>query len=324
LSETETLPNAVDLSGSIEEAWKQELLSDQGTRTNAEYVYASGYSPCARALCYNMTNGAERPPFPADVLARFQRGKEVERDKLIYLSRVGQRCVPSFSVVGQQQRFEMLDKKGRVAIVGKVDARLEFSRKLSAPFEFKAWSHLLTAKIETFDDLFRSPWTTKGGYQILSYLWGAKEPIGFLGIDRPGIPRIIPVELEPNKERVEEFLSLAEKALDHKEAKTLPPFIDDPDVCKHCDWFGGLCQPDVKHEAAKVLADPELEAALVRREELKEAHSEFDSIDKIVKAQLRNIETGLCGQFLITGTPGHRKEYTVKATDTWTVKISKL
>jgi hypothetical protein len=119
-----SIMSATGLSESIEEAWKQELLADQGTRSNAEYVYASGYSPCARALCYNMTNGAERPPFPADVLARFQRGREVERDKLIYLSRVGQRCTPPFSVVGQQQRFEILDGKGRVAIVGKVDARL--------------------------------------------------------------------------------------------------------------------------------------------------------------------------------------------------------
>ena len=245
-----------------------------------------------------MVNGAERPPFPADVLARFQRGKEVERDKLIYLSRVGQRCAPPFSVIGQQERFELKDTKGRTAIVGKVDARLQFSHTLRAPFEYKAWSHLMTAKIDTFEDVFNSPWTSKGGYQILCYLWGSKEPIGFLGIDRPGIPKIIPVELEPNRDRVEEFLALAQKALDHKEAKTLPDFIGDQDVCKHCDWFGGLCQPDVKHDAAKILTDPELEAALIRREELKEAHSEYESVDKIAKAQLRGIETGLCGAFL--------------------------
>ena len=132
------------------------------------------------------------------MVAKFRRGDDRERDLLADLQRIGRDAEPSFAVMAQQERFTLKDHQSRTAIVGKVDARIEIAG-VRAPLEVKAWSPFIVDRLETFADVFDNPWTTAGGYQLLSYLYGAGEPFGFLLLDRSGIPRLLPVELEPQK-----------------------------------------------------------------------------------------------------------------------------
>ncbi len=120
-------------------------------------------------------------------------------------------------------------------------------------------------------------------------------------LDRSGIPKLLPVILNDHLDRMEEFLAKAERVVDHAQAGTLPDYINDPGECRRCDFFGATCNPPMSAGGAVVLTDPELEAALTRREELKAAADEFDKIDKRVKAQLRGIEEGIAGPFVING-----------------------
>jgi hypothetical protein len=129
------------------------------------------------------------------------------------------------------------------------------------------------------------------------------------------------VELEPHLDRMEDFLARAERALDHAQAGTLPDFLDDPAECRRCQWYGHTCLPPLSAVGAAVLTDPELEAALVRREALKASASEFETLDKTVKAQLRGVESGIAGPFHIVGKwaktsrvevpPDLKKQFTV-------------
>ncbi len=252
-------------------------------------------------MVYEMTTPQTLPPWPPEVLARFRRGDDRERDLLADLSRIGRDADPPFTLIGQQERFKLRDHKGRIAISGKVDARLEINGA-RPPLEVKAWSPMMVDRIETFADLFDNPWTKSGAHQLLSYLFGAGEPFGFLLLDRSGIPRLLPVELDQHLDRMEDFLARAERAIDHVEAATLPDFLEgDPAECKRCAWYGHTCNPPLAAAGAVILTDPEFVADLTRRDELEAAAKEFDKLDRKVKAQLRGVEDGIAGPFVISG-----------------------
>lgn len=323
------------LASAIETAWGAFLMRDRRPAAPHPYVYASGFVACDRRMVLDMTQPQDKPPFPAEVLARFRRGDDRERDLLSDLARIGRDADPSFQVVGQQERFELKDRKGRVAIVGKVDARLRVGAA-SAPLEVKAWAPHLVDRIERFEDLFEQPWTRSGGYQLLAYLYATNQPFGFMLLDRSGLPLPLPVELDPHLDRLEDFLTRAEHAIDHREAGTLPDFLSgNPAECQRCPFYGTACQPPIAGAGVQVLTDPELEAALARREELQAAAKEYDRLDTRIKKQLRGVEQGIAGPFFISGTWGKQSRLelpeTLKAQYTrvdyqgrFTLEITKL
>jgi hypothetical protein len=291
-------------AASMMDAWARYLDRGQRVSSPHPYVYASAWRPCVRRMVYELTIPDRQPAFSADVRARFRRGEDRERDLLIDLTRVGREAEPSFEVIGQQQRFELKDRKGRVAIAGKVDARLRQGDH-AAPLEVKAWSPGLVDRIERFEDLFDNPWTRGGAYQTLSYLWGSGEPFGFLLLDRSGLPLPLPVELDEHIDRMEDFLTRAELALDHERAGTLPDFlVGDAAECRRCPFFGSVCNPPLTYGEVQVLTDPEIEALLERREAVKAAGQEYDRLDKEVKGRLRGIEQAVAGHFTISGKWG--------------------
>jgi len=293
--------NPAELAKGIERAWGEHLARSARPQTPHPYAYASAYRNCERRMVYEMTIPQTLPPWPAEVLARFRRGDDRERDLLADLSRIGRDADPPFTVIGQQESFKLKDHKGRVAISGKVDARIQIGNA-RPPLEVKAWSPMMTDRIETFADLFDNPWTRSGAHQLLSYLYGAGEPFGFLLLDRSGIPRLLPVELDPHLDHMEDFLARAERAIDHVEAEALPPFLEgDAAECKRCAWYGHTCNPPLSAAGAVVLTDPELHADLARRDELEAAAKEFEKLDKKIKAQLRGVEEGIAGAFVING-----------------------
>jgi hypothetical protein len=290
-----------ELARGIESAWSAHVARSSRPAVPHPYAYASAFRTCVRRMAYEMDRPQLLPPWPPEVLARFRRGDDRERDLLADLQRVGRDADPPFKLIGQQERFQLKDRKGRVAISGKVDARIEIAG-VAAPLEVKAWSPMMVDRIETFADLFDNPWTKSGAHQLLSYLWGAAEPFGFLLLDRSGLPKLLDVELDHHVDRMEEFLEKAERAIDHVEAKTLPPFLEgDAAECKRCAWYGHTCNPPLAAGGAVVLTDPALIKKLARRDELEAAAKEFDRLDREVKAALRGIEEGIAGPFVING-----------------------
>ena len=285
----------------IRVAWAQHLERERRVAEPHPYVYASAWRPCTRRLVYDMRAPQIKPPFSSDVLAKFRRGVDRERDLLADLGAVGRNAEPPFLVIGQQEAFRLKDHKGRVAISGKVDAQLQIGG-VKAPLEVKTWSTHLTDQIDTFADLFDSPWTRPGAYQLLAYLFGAGAPFGFMLLDRSGLPGVLPVELEPHLDRMEDFLQKAEQAIDHVEADTLPAYlVGDAAECTRCDWYGHTCLPPLIAQARAALTDPALEQALERRETLQAAAGEYAALDKAVKTQLRGTMSAVIGAFALNG-----------------------
>ncbi len=299
----------------IERAWEYFIVAEEAkTQHKRPYVYASAWTPCDRRMVLEMVEGDKLPPLPPEALANMRRGQDRERDLISDLRRIGRNAEPAFEVVGEQERFELKDRKGRVVGVGKVDAQLHFADGLKAPLECKSWNVNLTARVETFEDLWRSPWTKRGAYQMLAYLYGSNHEVGFMMLDRNGLPHLLPVELNKHLEEMEEFLGRATAAMDAAElykvrnaeddsgTLALPDYIRDADECKRCPFFGSVCNPPVSRgEGAAILTDETLHVALERRAELEPAAKEFDSLDGEVKEKLRGVELGLAGNFLVEG-----------------------
>lgn len=290
-----------DIAAAIGDSWSRYLANGARPQTPHQHVYASAWRVCERRMAYELNPPVQLPPWPPEVLARFRRGDDRERDLLADLTRIGRDSEPAFKVIGQQERFELKDHKSRVAIVGKVDARLEVNG-VRPPLEVKAWHPNIVDRIEQFSDLFLNPWTRSGAYQLLAYLFGASEPYGFLLLDRNGIPKLIPVVLDDNLDAIEEFLSRAERVLDHVGADSLPDYlVDNAAECRRCPWYGHTCNPPLAADVATVLTDPELEAALEQREQLKAAAHEFEELDTDIKKRLRGVERGFVGAFEVIG-----------------------
>jgi hypothetical protein len=301
----------------VQTAWKQWLLRGQKTASSHPTVWASSYRACERRMVFDLVSPDQQPAPDVTLLAKFRRGDDRERDLLADLGRIGRDAEPSFALVGQQERFELRGRTGEIVISGKVDARLRVGddrRASGAPLEVKAWAPTLVDKIETFDDLFENQYTRAGGYQLLSYLYGANEPYGFLLLDRSGLPLLLPVELtSANLERMEEFLSRAESVVAHRHAGTLPDYIDDPTECKRCGYYGVVCQPPLLMEGATVIDDPELEAHLARWWELRPAGKEYQALDIDLKKRLRGVLHALVGPFALTGKWGKSSRLEVPA-----------
>lgn len=288
------------IATAIESAWGAWLERDRRPSAPHATVYASAWRPCDRRMVYELTQPDQLPPWPAQVLAKFRRGNDRERDLLADLGRIGRDAEPPFKLINQQERFELKDRRSRVAITGKVDGRLELAG-VRAPLEVKAWAPTIVDRLETFADVLENPWTRSGAYQLLAYLYGAAEPVGFLLLDRSGLPRLLPVELEPHYDQMESFLQKAERVLDHVAAGTLPDYLDDPAECQRCACYGGVCNPPIAGAGAQVLIDAELEALLVRRDALSGPGREYAAIDRDVKDRLRGVESAVAGAFLIRG-----------------------
>lgn len=316
------MSRAHDISGLIKEGWKQKILLDRKQRERPTikrtHVYASAYRECLRRMVLEMTEPEALPPFDVDTLARFVRGEDRERDLLIALTRVGQLTNPTFQVIGQQEHFELTDRQGNKILSGKIDCNIAIE-ELLAPTEAKSWSVNLTQGINKFEDLLNNRWTKSGAYQLLMYLLGKNQPIGFMLLDKPGLPELLPVELEPNLELAEEFYAKSEVASKHAREGTLPDYHDEPSVCKTCPFYGAVCNPpNLASGNMQVISDPyqleRIERFRALRKVLKEAGlEEYIKLDKSLKEDFRGVEMALAGDALIKGKWGKQSRLELPA-----------
>ena len=296
---------ASDFAAHVSDAWARYLMTDRSARPAPhDHVYASAWRLCERRMVLELQAPDSQPSYPAEVLAKFRRVAIASAILSRPHARRSRRGSPP-EVIGQQERFQLRDRKGRIAITGKTDARiLAFGR--SAPLEIKAWSPYLVDQIESFADLFDSPWTRSGAYQLPVVPLAPASPSAICYLDRSGLPRLIPVELDRHLDQMEDFLARAERVLDHHTAGTLPDYLDDPVECQRCAFYGHTCNPPLSAVGAQVLTDPELEVLLDRRERLKGAADDFDHLDKDIKRRLRGVLRGIVGPFHIRGKWGNQ------------------
>lgn len=336
---------ATQVAASVEQGWRNMIQAEEGKRAPSEprsYVYASGYRDCNRQMALEATKADQLPPFEVETLARFRRGNDRERDLInIQLTRVGQYADPQFTVQNQQESVILRDRRGRKLISGKKEGNIVYKDKTVVPFELKSWDFNLTARMFAFEDLFWNKWTRTGAYQLLTYQTSKEEENGIFILDRPALPRLLPVSLMDHMDKMEEFMGKAEIVADHIEAGTLPDFTEDITLCKSCRLFGIVCQPPLNFgPGVKVETDEEFIAQVARMMDLEgrlsdKEWTEYNSLEKKVKARLRGTEMAVIGDYVMVGKWGKLTKYEIpddvkkqyKVEDPkgkFTVKIEKL
>jgi hypothetical protein len=287
----------------LEKAWAAHAEQSyyQNPPEPRDYMYASARRRCLRRAVLEATHPEWIPHFDADTKARLLRGNDRERDITIDLNRVGRLAEPAFIVIGQQERIAIQDRKGRTVIKGKIDGKIRWVTGERWPFETKSWSPFLMERIHTFTDLFENVWTASGAYQLLSYLYATNEPQGLLIIDRPGLPRLIQVNLEEHLDAMELFLADATRAVDHIQAGTLPDFTTEIEECKRCPLFGSACQPPLAHPGAQIIIDESWIQKLERWHATTEAGEEHEALGRAIKKKFRGIDMAIAGGFLLEG-----------------------
>lgn len=273
--------------------------------------------PCTRYLVYSITNWADRKPHAPEVEFIFEGGRAVEDLAIKDLEEAG------FRVYRPEPDKALMELKPAISM--HLDVRVDFGDGIVRTGEIKGLNILDFDRLNTLQDFFNSkkPWIKKYPAQLMTYLYGKGEEEGFFYLKSiPRFqPKIIPVKLD--LEYMESILQKTERVEAHIKAKTLPDQIDDSATCEHCP-FNHICLPAVLREGLEFIDDDELLELLERRDSLKEASDEYREVDELVKKRF-NKRPKLCiGDYLITGTMVHKKEYTVKEQDYIQYRIAKI
>lgn len=231
-----------------------------------ERVWASRWSPCDRELALDMLHPEDRQDWTVDGLERMQRGREREESVVARLMAAGKWANPTFTVEASQQRFtvESPDEPGLVVASGKLEGRIKWADGFRAPYEIKSGETFKRA--ETVADLDRGKWTRGAVPQLLIAMVALQEPLGFVVIDRPGVPFLIPVLLHEAAARVHTMIERYEAAVRVRlaDGEGLAEAITyDSEVCGRCSHLGkpSCPSPPGFKPGGEVIVDAELEEA---------------------------------------------------------------
>lgn len=303
-------PREVELLAAEIMAAREKSLSDQiGRPSKREIVWFGDVHSCDRHNYYSMAEGDQRTRWNPFVQAKLNAGREWEQITKRELSALG------FEPMLAGEVCEVHDEEGRVIARGRTDlslARATNHRKLY-PAEMKQMQPHAWDAVSKWEDLLRSPWTTKYVRQLMLYMHekGADEGLFILG-DFQGHWKIIPVILD--KDFVNETLGKIKRAAKAKREGKVPDRIPyDPQLCASCQ-FAHVCIPDISVLPSEKIEKSELLAELLeRRDALYDKAKEYAKIDKKIKAFFEGIKDGVftVGNFIITRKAGLTTKYEI-------------
>lgn len=292
---TQTPPAEAVLAGIA--AYVERERKDHQFRPR-DYVYASRASRCDRQLVLEATDPLAVARFTTEVKARLLRGSQRETDIEEALKRAGQLIEPRFDVIAQEEPIRIIGRNGELIISGRIDGKIRFEvvekfvlqDRLVRPYEIKSWHPMIVERLETFRDVLDGMWTYSGARQLLIYLLGTNQPAGFLILDRPGLPKVMEVELEDYLDEAEGFMKQAERVHAHIKAKTLPDYHPDPSVCRRCSLFGTACNPPEAAPGMGIEVDDEFIAIAEEYVTIQEAAGRANKLKKVLAGRLRGRE----------------------------------
>ena len=279
---------------------------------------ASDINPesCLRRQVLEIVAWQEKRPIPAERQGRLEAGNDAEQKALSILREL------RLPVIKEQVSFEIKHRKtGEPILRGRTEGFLEWNGT-EVVVEVKslaAHSFEMIRKAEDFENLW---WTRHWPAQVAAYMIGFGHPAGIMILtNMAGDWRAIPVPLD--YQLGERILAYAEAIVDAVRIyratlaagdPLLPDYTSDEIQCKRCPFFGNVCNPPAlaADPAVEFMVDPELEAVLVRRYELWNAHREYDALDKRVKERLkRGPLRRVVGEFILSAKLRKRKSYAV-------------
>lgn len=259
---------------------------------------------CERFLVYERTQGELRTLHDEGLQMLFDLGHHVERFVLAELAEM------NIDVLERARDYH--DRE--LELTGHIDGKLVIPGvERPVPAEIKGLNPFTAERLTTIDDIrnSRQGWVRKYYAQLQAYLRFENAPMGVFVLLNKVSGRIEFIDCPADPAFQLELVEKVKRIRDHVRAKTLPERHQTSD-CARCA-FKHVCLPDRNFgEAVKVWDEPELIAALAKRESLRQAKRDYDEADRAVKAYLpEKAAELLVGPYAVVGHEIQRKGYSV-------------
>lgn len=289
------------LAFDIMERRKQELRKKISIYPRTVSIL-SDIGECDRQMTYHITNWKDRPLHDEDLQARFDAGKLQESELMRELEGL------RYDVQAGQEVVEIKNRAGETIARGKIDGKIMY-QKVKIPFEIKSMNPMVFDNIDTIEDFHKKPYLRKYLRQIQMYLFGNNVEDGLLlCTDCLGHWKVFVVTLDYGE--AEQILQRLERVHEAVKIQLLPARIEyREEICGRCA-FAHICLPDILRKESEIITDEELIQRLERRETLADNKSEYERIDKSIKADIKKRVTkqAIAGDFFIKIATSEIKE----------------
>ena len=271
--------------------------------------------PCERHLYLLLKHWDEVKPHDVGLQHIFDLGNSIEAYAIERLKEAG------FEVVTPTVRSWKIEKP---FITGREDVRIKDEKGELIPCEIKGLSPFEFDKLHTIDDFLNSKKAYVRGYpaQLFVYMYHFEKEKGFFILVNKLTGEIRPIEVTLNYEFGEECLQKAERVYKAVETDTPPEACADINLCENCN-LKHICG-ECKRIPADIELDDELENLINRKEELKGAKSEYESVDKQIKDRVGERAKVITGTYLIERKAIEKKAFTVPASTQYRITIKRL
>lgn len=276
-------------------------------------AYNCGHD-CLRYLVLCRTRWEDRQKHNVTLQSIFSRGNAIEDYTIAELKKAG------FKITDEQHYYTWKD----IELTGHIDAMITIDGQ-KYPLEIKGLSPFYIDKLNSEADMRESDrvWVRQYPPQLQMYmLMSGKEHGIFILVNAlTWIPKQITVDLD--YDYADQIVKRLESVNQHVKDGTLPPGVDDMEICPDCAFFH-ICLPAIIQDSLTIEDDPQLAQDLARREELKEAHKEYEAIDKRIRPRLEGVERAIIGDYLVTGKWISRKAHQVAESQQWRKTIKRI
>ena len=270
--------------------------------------------PCERYLYLLITHWEEQKPIDVGLQNIFDLGNTLEEHTIKNIKEAG------FEVFTPVNRAWKIDKP---LITGREDIRIKDENGELLPVEIKGLSPFEWNKLNSIDDFLKSKKAYVKGYpaQLQVYMYYFAKEKGFFALTNKLTGETKFIEMPFNWDYADALLKKAERIYKCIKEETLPDACDDISFCENCS-LSHIC--GTRRIPADIMIDEELDALIKKKQELAPLKSEYEKIDKEIKAKVGEREKVITGEYLIQRKSFTKNAYTVPASTQYRIYIKKL
>lgn len=273
--------------------------------------------PCERYLFLLIRHWDEQKPHDVGLQNIFDLGNTLEQHTIQNIIEAG------FEVVTPTVRSWKEEVKGGI-ITGREDIRIKDENGELLPVEIKGLSPQEYNKLNSVEDFLKSKRAYVRAYpaQLFVYMYKFGKEKGFFALTNKLTGETKFIEVPLDYEYGEQLLQKAERIYAALAADQAPDACEDISVCENCS-LAHICG-QCRRIPADVELDDELDALIDRKQQLAEAKSEYEAVDKEIKARVGEREKVITGHYLITRKSFVKKAFTVPESVQYRVQIKRL
>lgn len=283
---------------------KTEQRIRQSPRNSNRSSDLGWWEECPRYLVLVRTDLDKLPLHDIGLQRIFDEGTRQEKLIRLELEEAG------FEVTNVQRD----EKWSHLNISGHIDGKIPLNGKTPI-LEIKSCSPNVFRTIKEYkvaEDLKTSRyfWIRRYYAQIQGYHLLFNEEEGIILFKDKSTGQKHQIESHINYDYCDQMCRVIEEVNDRVERNDPWP-AEKKEACKHCGFAKTLCFPGQDYGPGfDIYTDEDLEADLIRREELKPQVKEYKELDKEIKRHFKG-KNAVVGDFLITSDEFERKSYKV-------------